>query len=50
MYSFFFHEGDIEAKLGSSVKIKCNANGYPIPTIKWKREDGKLIKIKGALV
>ena len=38
--------GDVEAKLGASVKIKCNADGYPTPTIKWMREDGNLIKIK----
>lgn len=37
---------DVDAKLGSSVKIECNANGYPKPRIKWRREDGKLIKIK----
>ena len=38
--------GDVEAKLGSTVKLDCNADGYPKPTIKWRREDGKLIKIK----
>ena len=32
--------------MGSTVKIKCNADGYPTPTIKWMREDSKLIKIK----
>jgi len=37
--------GDVEAKLGSTVKLQCNADGYPKPTIKWRREDGNLIKI-----
>ena len=25
--------------------MECNADGYPIPQIKWRREDGKKIKI-----
>jgi neurotrimin len=38
--------GDIEAKLGSNVKIACNADGYPKPRIRWIREDKKKIKIQ----
>ena len=36
---------DIDANEGSTVKLECNADGYPKPTIKWRREDGKKIKI-----
>ena len=44
----FIHlfSADVDAKLGSTVTIKCNANGHPIPTIKWIREDKQLIKTK----
>ncbi len=40
--------GDVDAKMGSTVNMRCNAEGVPKPTIKWRREDGKLIKINDA--
>ena len=43
---YIFFSADVDAKLGSTVTIKCNANGHPIPTIKWIREDKQLIKTK----
>ena len=42
----YLFSADVDAKLGSTVTIKCNANGHPIPTIKWIREDKQLIKTK----
>lgn len=27
------------------MSLECNADGYPIPVIKWRREDGRKIKI-----
>ena len=35
--------GDVEAKEGQRVHLKCAATGHPIPTIRWKREDKKPI-------
>lgn len=37
--------GDVEVKIGTTVKLRCNADGYPKPNIKWRREDRKRIKI-----
>ena len=45
-FLYIFFSADVDAKLGSTVTIKCNANGHPIPTIKWIREDKQLIKTK----
>lgn len=39
--------GDVEAKIGSTVSLECNADGYPRPVIKWRREKGEKIKILG---
>ena len=33
--------------LGSTVSLECNADGYPRPVIKWRREKGEKIKILG---
>ena len=30
---------------GEAVTFSCNASGYPQPTIKWKREDDKPLRI-----
>lgn len=29
----------------SKVSLRCEASGYPIPTITWRREDGKDINL-----
>lgn len=30
----------------SSVSLRCVANGFPMPEIKWRREDGRAINIQ----
>ena len=32
---FFFLNLDIVVREGANVKMKCSANGSPLPTIKW---------------
>ncbi|XP_066140813.1 lachesin-like [Euwallacea fornicatus] len=37
--------GDIEVREGDSVNLRCEAEGFPRPTIAWKRETGDLITL-----
>lgn len=36
---------DVIASEGSNVTLRCKANGYPTPAIKWKREDQTAIAV-----
>ena len=36
---------DVIASEGSNVTLRCKANGYPQPTLKWKREDQTTIPV-----
>ncbi|KAL7638245.1 UNVERIFIED_CONTAM: hypothetical protein RMT77_010809 [Armadillidium vulgare] len=36
---------DVRLQEGSSVNLACSSRGSPIPTVKWKREDGRPIRI-----
>ncbi|CAG9803944.1 unnamed protein product [Chironomus riparius] len=40
---------DIVVREGANVKMKCSANGSPLPTIKWKRDDAMKININKSL-
>ncbi len=31
---------------GASVRLHCEARGYPEPTVVWRREDGALIVLR----
>ena len=31
---------------GSGVRLRCEARGFPEPTVTWRREDGALIAIR----
>ncbi|KAF7271304.1 hypothetical protein GWI33_015803 [Rhynchophorus ferrugineus] len=36
---------DIVTREGSNVNLHCKANGFPMPSITWKRETGEMIKL-----
>lgn len=36
---------DVQLQEGASVSLACSSRGSPIPTVKWKREDGLPIRI-----
>ena len=36
---------DVVVDEGSGVSLRCNARGYPTPTVTWRREDGKELNI-----
>lgn len=36
---------DVIASEGSNVTLRCKAKGYPLPTIKWMREDRMAIPV-----
>eukprot|EP00095_Tigriopus_kingsejongensis_P011807 maker-scaffold71_size417697-snap-gene-2.15 protein:Tk11807 transcript:maker-scaffold71_size417697-snap-gene-2.15-mRNA-1 annotation:"GH24041" len=38
--------GDRELRQGEMAKLECVADGYPTPTISWRREDNQSIKVK----
>lgn len=38
-------EGGVTVE-GGIVRLKCHATGYPVPTVEWKREDGKHIILR----
>lgn len=31
---------------GGTVRLKCHATGFPVPTVEWKREDGRHIMLR----
>ena len=37
---------DLVTPEDSSVSLRCVANGFPMPEIKWRREDGQVINIR----
>lgn len=41
-----FTSSDLEAPEDSPVSLRCVANGFPTPEIKWRREDGLAINIR----
>lgn len=36
---------DVIVREGANVTLRCRATGSPIPSIKWKRDDGNKISI-----
>lgn len=36
---------DQDAILGNAVVIRCQADGFPVPTVQWKQSIGKLYPI-----
>lgn len=38
-------EGGVAVE-GGTVRLKCHATGFPVPTVEWKREDGRHIMIR----
>lgn len=38
--------GDTMVSEGSSVRLRCQARGYPEPTVIWRREDGRNITLR----
>ncbi|XP_047472928.1 lachesin-like [Penaeus chinensis] len=38
---------DVRLQEGASVILACSARGSPVPTIKWRREDGSEIQVNG---
>lgn len=38
--------GDTMVSEGSSVRLRCQARGYPEPTVVWRREDGRNITLR----
>lgn len=37
----------ITSSLGSNVLLRCDATGYPTPTLLWSREDGSVLSNPG---
>ncbi|ROT68453.1 putative lachesin-like isoform X7, partial [Penaeus vannamei] len=38
---------DVRLQEGANVILACSARGSPVPTIKWRREDGSEIQVNG---
>lgn len=38
-------EGGVAVE-GGTVRLKCHATGFPVPTVEWKREDGRHIMLR----
>ncbi|XP_042863453.1 lachesin-like [Penaeus japonicus] len=38
---------DVEVKEGEEARLSCGATGTPTPTILWRREDARLIRLPG---
>ena len=36
-------EAMVEAEVGKSSELSCEAEGYPIPKITWRKQDGTLL-------
>jgi hypothetical protein len=39
---------DLELQQGETANLECRADGYPTPTISWRREQDLMIRAKDA--